>query len=372
MPPLQPIRPKSPRLCMLLGAFILFLSGHEYFGGGPAIKGVSAAPMNRNQDIPPAQPEQPELPELWGNTAQPAQHIDSNQYAHTEIPAPAWQWESDTARSAHPLHPNQYAPNWQLGSPAHTVPEISPTNWQPGGNLAHPAPQVDPQLAHSGIPLAQPNQHAHMEIQPGHAVHQSPAPPANQVDPEYVHYVHVPFELVRRAQDGRQRIDEKPVRSNEWWHARLGDLLMYALGKDKVIIRDDSQFGFHGKVMGTITFRSSTTMAKSLQNLIDELSKVKKDEFISNVFFIAFGIAFLEHDEDVVSVELNRDWFVMVSRILRLWGSGQGMEIPEKEVEKRKQYQEMKEKLNGLLEARGVSTKELAKTQLFDLNKIQL
>ncbi|KAJ3723674.1 hypothetical protein C8R42DRAFT_640845 [Lentinula raphanica] len=139
-----------------------------------------------------------------------------------------------------------------------------------------------------------------------------------------------PSESSRSAQDGRQRIDEKPVRSNEWWHARLGDLLMYALGKDEVIIRDDSQFGFHGK------------------NLIDELSKVKKDEFISNVFFIAFGIAFLEHDEDV------------------------GMEIPEKEVEKRKQYQEMKEKLNGLLEARGVSTKELAKTQLFDLNKIQL
>ncbi|KAJ3723682.1 hypothetical protein C8R42DRAFT_719595 [Lentinula raphanica] len=96
MHPLQPgIRPKLARSVLLCGALMLFLSFHDHFGGTPAIKGVLAAPMNRNQNIPPAQ--QAELHQLA--------HMDGITLAQLEMPLAHSQMQPATSPPpAQPVH----------------------------------------------------------------------------------------------------------------------------------------------------------------------------------------------------------------------------------------------------------------------------
>ncbi|KAJ3973895.1 hypothetical protein EV361DRAFT_947494 [Lentinula raphanica] len=98
---LQPIQPKLAHSALLWGALMLFLSFHDHFGGTPVIRGVLAAPMDRN--IPPGQSE---FPPEYANTGT---------WSDWQLP------ENPPAQPPYPVHPNPYAHPYSGTQPAQLV-----------------------------------------------------------------------------------------------------------------------------------------------------------------------------------------------------------------------------------------------------------
>ncbi|KAJ3767829.1 hypothetical protein FB446DRAFT_819079 [Lentinula raphanica] len=137
--------------------------------------------------------------------------------------------------------------------------------------------------------------------------------------------VQVPFELLRWSQDRSKRREGSPFKDNEKVQGWIKEYLMYTHDGDEAIFTTDTGRGGRnsGASMGTITFRSPTTLPDSLERMRTELAAIKTDKVVSALFFIAFGVFLLEEDPDV-DVQMEKEWYVMLRDMILMGVSGEG------------------------------------------------
>ncbi|KAJ3819240.1 hypothetical protein F5880DRAFT_1510315, partial [Lentinula raphanica] len=182
--------------------------------------------------------------------------------------------------------------------------------------------------------------------------------------------VQVPFELLRWSQDRSKRREGSPLKDNEKVQGWIKEYLMYTHERDRAIFRTDTGRGGRnpGASMGTITFRSPTTLPGSLERMRTELAAIETDKVVSALFFIAFGVFLLEEDPDV-DVQMKREWYVMLRDMILMGVSGEGKAVSLNDVAKWDHYLLMGKKLNDALKDPNISEKQM--NEFFDLRKKQ-
>ncbi|KAJ3723676.1 hypothetical protein C8R42DRAFT_663096 [Lentinula raphanica] len=181
----------------------------------------------------------------------------------------------------------------------------------------------------------------------------------------------LPFGLIRKSRNGRVRREKLEILHNEILQGQIGGALVYTHKGDEAILQT-SNIGSGGcdpgDLMGTITFRSLTTMKDSLNRMRHELSQIKPEDAVSALFFIAFGVFLLEEDPDVLDVQMKREWYVMLRNMILMGISGEGKAISPNDEAKWNRYLLMGKKLNDALKDPNISEKQM--NEFFDLRKI--
>ncbi|KAJ3965386.1 hypothetical protein EV361DRAFT_873244 [Lentinula raphanica] len=176
------------------------------------------------------------------------------------------------------------------------------------------------------------------------------------------------FRVIRQRPGDTNRLETKRVRPSERWQGKVGDYITYKQDKSKRVTLLFEHLAKGGELMGTVTFHSHKIMEESLRRLIAELEKMN-GKFAHNVFLVVFGISFLAEDPGVLSVEMNRAWYVMLRDMFKVKGTGEGMEVPENDTVMRESYAKIEEELTKALDDLGFSLKDLAKKQLFNIGQ---
>ncbi|KAJ3766606.1 hypothetical protein FB446DRAFT_380947 [Lentinula raphanica] len=358
MHPLRPVRPTLPLSRLPWAALILFLSFHDHFGGDPAVKGVLAAPMNRNQNqnIPPAHsgntPAQSDFDWEHLAHAQPAQSdLHPNQLDHAgisptqpEIP-PDWldlDWETQSTQSVHPnqpahsdmhlvqlevppgilVHPNPDSPACQPGTP--------PTHDQSKTPPAQPVPAHPPRKLINLLAIV------FIIIEPKSYIHSLPSPLLKLPEPFIL-----PLYLRRTSVSNHRRDSsmQLPVKGNERWVLQGGDWfkinqptikracilsfrLSPALGGLTPITEPPTQ----RPIIGSITFPSESTAKSEMTRFLYNLERANL-RAATNLIYLAYALS--EAEKGGLDVELNADWYYLVAGMLHAKGSGAGETIPK-------------------------------------------
>ncbi|KAJ3964183.1 hypothetical protein EV361DRAFT_956192 [Lentinula raphanica] len=180
--------------------------------------------------------------------------------------------------------------------------------------------------------------------------------------------VQLPFEVDRKSQNGVQSRVGLPLLDNEVLQGKIGRALIYTVEEDQPIVKTTRGIPRAGELMGMIKFRSHTTMLKSLDQMEKELSQIKPEDAVSALFFIAFGVFLLEEDPDV-DVQMKREWYVMLWKMILMGVSGEGEAVSPNDVAKWDHYLLMGKKLNDALKDPNISGKQM--NEFFDLRKKQ-
>ncbi|KAJ3837323.1 hypothetical protein F5878DRAFT_622687 [Lentinula raphanica] len=203
-------------------------------------------------------------------------------------------------------------------------------------------------------------------VRPNHVLNRpmSTSPPATPS-----HFgVQLPFEVDRKSQNGVQSRVGLPLLDNEVLQGKIGRALIYTVEEDQPIVKTTRGIPRAGELMGMIKFRSHTTMLKSLDQMEKELSQIKPEDAVSALFFIAFGVFLLEEDPDV-DVQMKREWYVMLWKMILMGVSGEGEAVSPNDVAKWDHYLLMGKKLNDALKDPNISGKQM--NEFFDLRKKQ-
>ncbi|KAJ3754555.1 hypothetical protein EV360DRAFT_73612 [Lentinula raphanica] len=194
----------------------------------------------------------------------------------------------------------------------------------------------------------------------------SPAAQGTQADPGYDGPVTAAFHIVRNSADKTQRADGTPVQATDWWLGNIGEHLSYHQDDKTPVINFSSERIPVGEVMGTIVFHSHQSMEQSLQRLIAKL-KTMEGKLAYNLFFVVFGISHLGEDPGVLSVEMEREWWVRLRDMFKILGTGEGKVVPEDDKVMRTCYEKMAKKLTEVLVEPRISAQDLAEKQLFKI-----
>ncbi|KAJ3965388.1 hypothetical protein EV361DRAFT_955062 [Lentinula raphanica] len=194
----------------------------------------------------------------------------------------------------------------------------------------------------------------------------SPAAQGTQADPGYDGPVTAAFHIVRNSADKTQRADGNPVRATDWWLGNIGEHLSYHQDDKTPVINFSSERIPVGEVMGTIVFHSHQSMEESLRRLIAKL-KTMEGKLAYNLFFVVFGISHLGEDPGVLSVEMEREWWVRLRDMFEVMGTGEGKVVPEDDKVMRTCYEKMAKKLTEVLVDPRISAQDLAEKQLFTI-----
>ncbi|KAJ3833733.1 hypothetical protein F5878DRAFT_665399 [Lentinula raphanica] len=314
MHPLQPIRPKFARSALLWGALMLFLSFHDHFGGTPVIKGVLAAPMNRN--IPPSQ------------------QVDQHEHAQKEGVTLA-QLEMGTQPLAHPGMQHVTSP--PLARP------VNPDNFR-----QNPQPVILPYLL-PALPAqpAQPGGHPYQYAHPSES-YSGMQPPAYPVHPDYSVVIELHLNR-RRGQSKTARDDwEKSVLVSEYL-TLIGAPSVFAIsqpedqGESSVKkgpgLGGSRRLATPGKSIGTLTYVSSPESTASVYSALEEfLEGIKHKRAETNLLYLTDA---LSDAEEKFRVDLNDDWYRYLGAMLGAHGTGSGGMIPKEDVETQVKYHEM-------------------------------
>ncbi|KAJ3723673.1 hypothetical protein C8R42DRAFT_708818 [Lentinula raphanica] len=194
----------------------------------------------------------------------------------------------------------------------------------------------------------------------------SPVAQGTQADPGYDGPVTAAFHIVRNSADKTQRADGNPVQATDWWLGNIGEHLSYHQDDKTPVINFSSERIPVGEVMGTIVFHSHQSMEQSLQRLIAKL-KTMEGKLAYNLFFVVFGISHLGEDPGVLSVEMEREWWVRLRDMFKVMGTGEGKVVPEDDKVMRTCYEKMAKKLTEVLVDPRISAQDLAEKQLFEI-----
>ncbi|KAJ3817123.1 hypothetical protein F5880DRAFT_1734950, partial [Lentinula raphanica] len=175
------------------------------------------------------------------------------------------------------------------------------------------------------------------------------------------------FHIVRNSADKTQRADGNPVRATDWWLGNIGEHLSYHQDDKTPVINFSSERIPVGEVMGTIVFHSHQSMEESLRRLIAKL-KTMEGKLAYNLFFVVFGISHLGEDPGVLSVEMEREWWVRLRDMFKILGTGEGKVVPEDDKVMRTCYEKMAKKLTEVLLDPRISAQDLAEKQLFKIH----
>ncbi|KAJ3754553.1 hypothetical protein EV360DRAFT_73610 [Lentinula raphanica] len=333
MHPLQPIRPKFARSALLWGALMLFLSFHDHFGGTPVIKGVLAAPMNRN--IPPSQ------------------QVDQHEHAQNEGVTLA-QLEMGTQPLAHPGMQHVTSP--PLARPVNPDNQIAPPGIQPAHLEPHPHPgqsvRQNPQpVILPYLQPALPAQPAHPVGHPYQYAHPSESysgmqPPAYPVHPDYS--VVIELHLNRRRGQSKEARDDwtKSVLQSEFL-TLIGGPNVFAIsqpedeGESSVKkgpgLGGKRRLATPGKSIGTLTYISSPE--SPVHSALEEfLEGIKHKRAETNLLYLTDA---LSDAEEKFRVDLNDDWYRYLGAMLGAHGTGSGGMIPKDDMETQVKYHEM-------------------------------
>ncbi|KAJ3767826.1 hypothetical protein FB446DRAFT_753630 [Lentinula raphanica] len=228
-------------------------------------------------------------------------------------------------------------------------------------NGASRSPPMDP--ASPNLPSH--SEHQSMVVTPvNHAP--SSAAQGTQADSGYDGPVTAAFHIVRNSADKTQRADGTPVQATDWWLGNIGEHLSYHQDDKTPVINFASERIPVGEVMGTIVFHSHQSMEESLRRLIDKL-KTMEGKLAYNLFFVVFGISHLGEDPGVLSVEMEREWWVRLRDMFEVMGTGEGKVVPEDDKVMRTRFQKMAKKLTEVLVDPRISAQDLAERQLFEI-----
>ncbi|KAJ3837326.1 hypothetical protein F5878DRAFT_642859 [Lentinula raphanica] len=223
--------------------------------------------------------------------------------------------------------------------------------------------RLPPTILLNGAPASQSTVAA--EVNP-EADTPSPAAQGTQADPGYDGPVTAAFHIVRNSADKTQRADGNPVQATDWWLGNIGEHLSYHQDNKTPVINFNSERIPVGEVMGTIVFHSHQSMEESLRRLIDKL-KTMEGKLAYNLFFVVFGISHLGEDPGVLSVEMEREWWVRLRDMFEVMGTGEGKVVPEDDKVMRTCYEKMAKKLTEVLVDPRISAQDLAEKQLFTI-----
>ncbi|KAJ3767825.1 hypothetical protein FB446DRAFT_707498 [Lentinula raphanica] len=150
-----------------------------------------------------------------------------------------------------------------------------------------------------------------------------------------------------------KRQEGKPSSPTENWEGRVGELFTFKRDKRGISVTygkelEDFAKERHARValrvggqpLGKITFKSRTAMKESSGRVTKDLGTSYGQR--RGLLFITHGIDLLEKEKDV-TVEMDREYYVLVREMLRIKGGGDGYVLSESDHATRAFYADMED-----------------------------